>query len=347
MAKSSRFILVIDADGKPARQEISKLTDSVKEADNETKAFGKGGQLDGLISDLGDVDVSAKGIVGSLAGPGGAGAAALGLAGGLVVAAKAATDAAIEVDVLGTALNTDVETASRLATVFERVGIETNDIADIGLQISGALSDDVELAQKLGLTLGQAADPVTALKAGIDNWDFIDATTRASLFGEEGVRQISAIIAEGGNLTDLLNDVDDANVISEQDVLEARELNNEIKSLEEEFKGLALTVGQEVIPFVVDLAGKIRDLDPRDDAKTSLVEWGKLIYKPFMVGFDALVDGAEAGRDALVGTGDEVDEVVEKVEDIGPASRRVLDAAAARWTAMGATAKAEIDKIDA
>lgn len=347
MAKSSRFILVIDADGKPARQEISKLTDSVKEADNEAKAFGKGGQLDGLISDLGDVDVSAKGIVGSLAGPGGGAAAALGLAGGLVVAAKAATDAAIEVDVLATALNTDVETASRLATVFERVGIETNDIADIGLQISGALSDDVELAQKLGLTLGQAKDPVTALKAGIDNWDFIDATTRASLFGEEGVRQISAIIAEGGNLTDLLNEVDDANVISADDVREARELNNEIKALEEEFKGLALTVGQEVIPYVVDLAGKIRDLDPRKDAGTSLVGWGKLIYKPFMVGFDALVDGAENAKDALTDTGDEIDEVVKKVEEIGPASKRSLDASAQRWTAMGATAKAEIDKIDA
>ena len=356
MAKSSRFILVIDADGKPARQEISKLTDSVKEADNETKAFGSGGQLDGLVDDLGDVDLSVRGITNALTGKGGASVAALGLAGGMFAAAKSAADAAVEVDVLGTALNTDIETASRLATVFERVGIETNDIADIGLQISGALSDDVDLANRLGLTLGQAKDPVTALKAGIDKWDFLTATERASVFGEEGVRQISAIVAEGGDLQTMLNEVGEANIFTAEDAADARELNLEIAKMEEEFKGLALSLGQEVIPQVAGFAEALREVTagPGDkgwkgwgsDVAGAFKEYGQAIYNP-LYGFQKLTDAVRGNEDAMADADDVADDLRRRLESVAPASQRAQSAEAARWTALGADATAALNKIDA
>ena len=356
MAKSSRFILVIDADGKPARQEISKLTDSVKEADNETKAFGSGGQLDGLVDDLGDVDLSVRGITNALTGKGGASVAALGLAGGLFAAAKSAADAAVEVDVLGTALNTDIGTASRLATVFERVGIETNDIADIGLQISGVLADDVDLANRLGLTLGQAKDPVTALKAGIDNWDFLTAAERASVFGEEGVRQISAIVAEGGDLQTMLNEVGEANIFTAEDAADARELNLEIAKMEEEFKGLALSLGQEVIPQVAGFAEALREVTagPGDkgwkgwgsDVAGAFKEYGEAIYNP-LYGFQKLTDAVRGNEDAMADADDVADDLRRRLESVAPASQRAQSAEAARWTALGADATAALNKIDA
>ena len=348
MAKSSRFILVIDADGKPARQEISKLTDSVKKADDETKAFGKGGSFDGLLDDLGDVDLSVRGITSALAGKAGAGVAIAGLAGGLLAAAKSATEAAIEVDVLSTALDTDVETASRLATAFQRVGVETNDIADIGLQISGALSDDVEMAKRLGLSLRQANDPVTALRAGIDNWDFLTATERASVFGEEGVRQISAIIAQGGTLTELLNDVDPATVIDEQDVARARELDLEIRKMEEGLKGVALTVGQEVIPMLAEAAtslGEVRE-GPGDSGWTSWASSLGDLFTSTNVPLKALVDEAKELRDKIVSVTDEVGDLENEVWISSGGQKRSIDAVAARWSAMALEAKTAIDGID-
>ena len=355
MAKSSRFILVIDADGKPARQEISKLTDSVKKADNETKAFGEGGSFDGLLDDLGDVDVSVKGITNALTGRGGASVAALGLAGGLFAAAKSAADAAVEVDVLATALNTDVETASRLATVFERVGIETNDIADIGLQIAGALADDVELAGRLGLTLGQAKDPVTALKAGIDNWDFMTATERASVFGEEGVRQISAIVAEGGNLQTMLDEVGEANIFTAADAEEARELNLQIAKMEEEFKGLALSIGKEVIPAVADFTEGLREVVGGPAGKGwggwgkevtgFFKDYGEAIYNP-LYAFEELKDAVTDAGDEIETVGTVTDELRKKIEAVGPASRRAISAESSRWQALSTNATNAINEID-
>jgi hypothetical protein len=356
MAKSSRFILVIDADGKPARQEISKLTDSVKQADNETKAFGSGGQLDGLVDDLGDVDLSVRGVTNALTGKNGASVAALGLAGGLFAAAKSAADAAVEVDVLATALNTDIETASRLAAVFERVGIETNDIADIGLQIAGALSDDVELAERLGLTLGQAKNPVTALKAGIDNWDFLNATERASVFGEEGVRQISAIVAEGGDLQTMLDEVGEANVFTAEDAAEARELNLQIAKMEEEFKGLALSIGKEVIPAVADFTGGLREVvaGPGNKGWSGwgsevtgfFKDYGKAIYDP-LYSFKELKKAVTGAGDEIEEVGTVTDELRQRIEKVGPASARAIKAESKRWKALADAATEALDKVDA
>jgi hypothetical protein len=350
MAKSSRFILVIDADGKPARQEISKLTDSVKQADSEAKTFGKGGSFDGLIDDLGDVDLSVRGITSALTGKAGAGVAIAGLAGGLLAAAKSATEAAIEVDVLSTALDTDVETASRLATAFERVGVETNDIADIGLQISGALSDDVDMAARLGLTLRQANDPVTALRAGIDNWDFLTATERASVFGEEGVRQISAIIAQGGTLTELLNDVDEATVISEEDVARARELDLEIAKMEEGLKGAALVIGQEVIPLIGEAVSSLAEVREGPD-ESGWTSFGSSLFDLFTstnVQLKPVIDSVKDLRDKLNSvTYEDLAALENKVWISTGGQKRAIDATAERWGAMADAAKAAIDGVDA
>lgn len=348
MAKrASRYTLVIDADGKTAIREIGKVEKSLEDADDEVKALGDGGQLDGLLGSLNDVDVSAKGLASSLASGGPAGAA-VALGAGLVFAADAAADAAIEADVLATALDTDVETASKLVAVFKRVGIESNDIADIGLQIAGGMADNAELAERLGTTLSAVQDPVEALRAGIDGWDLLSATERATLFGEEGVRQISAIIAQGGSLEDLLNDVGSANVIDEDDVRKARELKAQVADLKQQWDGIALTIGQAALPVLTLFGDQIErfrvSLEDFPSAVADIAEWTANVTG-LTSAYGLLTDAAGGLGYATDDTLDLADATIDLADDVG-ASAKAVDAAGKRWQAMATDATGGLSEID-
>ena len=101
------------------------------------------------------------------------------------------------------------------------VGIEANDLTDIALQVTGALEDNPALAKALGLEVGKAIDPVEALRVVFVTWGFIDATTRAQLFGEDGVRPLGRLAAEGKSLEEILAGIEPTRIVDDIAVDEA------------------------------------------------------------------------------------------------------------------------------
>ena len=241
-SNTTRTYITIDANGKPAAAEIGKVEKAAQGLDEELDDVADSGRMDGLNE---GIDGLFQGLSKS-AGP----LAAGGLIAGLGVIVNEAKDAAIEAGTIATALDTTVEEASRLRAAFGDVGIEADELTDIALQIGGAVSEDTELAQRLGLTIAEAQQPVEALKAGIESWDFLSAQERAMLFGEEGVRQIARLVAEGKSLDDILAEVSDARVMSAEDVERAIELENTIADVKGLVEQLTLQIGGPLIDAI-------------------------------------------------------------------------------------------------
>ena len=215
MAKLDTFIN-IKVDGTAAVRDLGQVEKAAKGVDDELDNVGDQGRLGGLSAGL----ETAKGKLQAIAGPA--------VVGAVVAGVGAAIDKTIELGIaastVSTALDVSVEEASRLNAAFGDVGIEGNDLVDIALQIQGALETNTALTERLGVDMADVATPVDAIRIGIDNWDFLSATERASLFGEEGVRQISRMVAEGQTFDQILAGVSDIRIISEQDAARAREM---------------------------------------------------------------------------------------------------------------------------
>jgi len=242
----TKTYILIDANGKPAAGELQRVEDAAKDTDEAVEDIGAGG-MPGLQAGLD----GAIGKLGALAGPAGVGA----LVGGLISAGDKAADLAIEAGTVASTLDISVEEASRLTAAFGDVEIEANDLVDIALQVTGALEDSPALAQALGLEIGKAIEPVDALEAGIDNWNFLDATTRAQLFGEEGVRQLGRLAAEGESLEDILAGIDDTRIVDDQAVEDALEYKAAMAEIAGAWDSVAIYIGQSVVPLMTDVLG--------------------------------------------------------------------------------------------
>ena len=250
MAKLDTYIN-IDVNGTAAVTSLGKVENAVKGVDSEVDKtdqsltdMGSGDQMSGL-------DVAFEGLktkLGAMAGPAGAGA----LVAGLWSAGQQFADTAIEASTLATALDTSVEMASALNAAFGDVGIEMNDIADIALQITGAIQDDADLAAALGVKVGTVLEPVEALRVGIDRWDFLSATQRSKAFGEEGIRQISRMISEGETFEEIINGVNPVRIIDEREAEKAREFQRTVSDVKGIWEAMVITVGQEVVGAIND-----------------------------------------------------------------------------------------------
>ena len=238
MAKLDTFIN-IKVDGTAAVRDLGQVEKAAKGVDDELDNVGDQGRLGGLSAGLETV----KGKMQAIAGPA--------VVGAVVAGVGAAIDKTIELGIaastVSTALDVSVEEASRLNAAFGDVGIEANDIVDIALQIQGGLEDNADLTERLGVNMADIASPVDAVRVGIDNWDFLSATERATLFGEEGVRQISRMVAEGQTFDQILAGVSDIRIISEQDAARAREMAASMAELKGFVEGVTLTVGGSML----------------------------------------------------------------------------------------------------
>jgi len=238
--------LVIDADGKPAMRSLADLNREAEELDESLDDVNESGKLGGLSEGLEGVTDK----LGLLAGPAGVGA----LGAAFVAIGNKAADVAIEAGTIATALDVSVTEASRLNAAFGDVGIESNDLVDIALQISGAIASDAETAKALGVAVGEAVEPIAAIKLGIDRWDFLTPTQRASAFGEEGVRQISRMVAEGKSLDEILEGVSDTRLVSDDDLAAALSYKNAMADVEGAVEGVVLALSDGVIPALTTSA---------------------------------------------------------------------------------------------
>ena len=256
MAKLDTYIN-IDVNGNAAVAGLGKVERAARDVDTEIDDIG--GQGDEKMSLLASGTDALAGKMRDLAGPAAVGAVVT----GMVAAVEKTIELGVQADTIATALDITTEEASRLAAAFGDVGIEANDIVDIGLQIQGGLEDNTDLTDRLGVVMDDLKSPVDAIRVGIDNWDLLTPTERATLFGEEGVRQISRMVAEGQTLDEILAGVSDIRVISEDDAERARKMAASMAELKGLVEGITLTVGGNLLEAFENVQA-VADLLPGD-----------------------------------------------------------------------------------
>lgn len=212
-------------------------------------------QLDGSIGGIG-------GQLSALASPGGALAA---VGAGFVLAADKAATVAIEADNIASLTGDSVEEASRLNAVWKLTGADTKDLQDVLLQMNGVLSTNKDIAKQLGVNLNDGATVGQRFQQVADALDKIpDAAKRSQIasqvFGEEGVRQYNALRQAVGDVGDAMANVAEGQVISEDDVANAREFKAEMAKVKAELDAIITAIGQGVVPKLADMVGGVGDL---------------------------------------------------------------------------------------
>jgi hypothetical protein len=325
MAKLDTFVK-IDVNGQAAVAELGQIEKAAKDVDSQVESIGG----DGMAELSGSTD-ALMGKVGALAGPAGVGA----VGAALFAAADQAANVAIEAGTMSEALGISVEEASKINAAFSDVGLEMGDTVDIALQIGSAVEDDAALAETLGLKVGEAVTPVAALKAGIDRWDFLTPTQRAKAFGEEGVRQISRLIAEGKTLDEILASVEGTRVMTEDDVNQAIAFKETVADVMGLWQSMVITVGQEVMGAVEDLRSTLAflpgDVGSADLAFETLATTIGLVFNPIGTVIDKVKELRGESDDAATAVGDRV---VAAFENAGAAAET-----------MGNTAVGAIEEI--
>jgi len=346
MAKLDTFIN-IKVDGTAAVSELGQVEKAAKGVDDELDDVTDRGRLGGMASGLEAV----KGKMQAIAGPAVVGAVVAGVG----KAVERTIELGIQADTVATALNVTTEEASRLNAAFGDVGIEGNDLVDIALQIQGALEDNADLTERLGVNMADIGTPVDAIRVGIDNWDFLSATERASLFGEEGVRQISRMVAEGKTFDEILAGVSDIRIISQADARRAREMAASMAEMKGYIEGLTLTVGGsmleafENIQYVTDrlpgnlnaaataaeaftfaLSPALYTIGKVDDAAIKLVEtFGGKVGPEAQIVADAVQKAFLPVEEGINDVGTAADDTGEDVKDLGRTIGRAMSGAEA------------------
>ena len=313
-----RTVITIDANGKPAARGIDQVEKATEKLDDEVKEVGKS------FDDIADSASALPGPLGdigsALSGPGGAVAAAGLLVGALGKAAQEAMVTGQEAQTTAAALNSTVEEASRLNEAFGQFGIEANDAVDIALQITGALDANVETAEKLGFAVGEAIDPIEGVKAAIDNWDLLTPIERMELFGEEGVRQIAKMQADGRSLSDIMDSISDGQLIDTAEAARLEELASKTRELTALWDGIKTEIGVSTVEGLTDVKALLEDIGslfPEGMSEAILGEttgwdvFGELVKGSF-VQFAGLLN------DEVVGA---VDTTNEKFKDLGDAAQ--------------------------
>jgi hypothetical protein len=339
--------VVIEArDNATARlAKIKTALDEIDHADVDVEVGGldkMSGLLDKMPGKAGELASS----LGSL-GTGGAIAAGVGgVATLLFQAGQEAAQAATEAQSLGKYIGTSTEEASRLLTVLETVGVEAGDLKDIVGQVNGVMTQTPALAEELGIKL-EGANPAQVF---LDTYDAIrkieDPQRRLILmgqaFGEEGARQIGEVVARYGDLRKAMEDVNDSQVITDEDAAKAREYEAAMAKVTGEFKGLALTLGQDVLPIltaVADILGAIGTPGPQPGSMDQFVETFRKANTTFEEAQTRLTDMGFAAGDVAAA----LENAGLKHDDAGQKAKSLADqmGETARETRKAGTAAAQ------
>lgn len=267
----ARLVGNIEQDLEHARALFDKLdgkTGTVKLRADTGELDKASSKLSGLTDLAGELPGPLGEAAGLLGGAGGI-AAGAGLAAAAVVSlVDAATDAAIEAQTLANLTGASVENASRLLVVAKRAGIEYNDLADIAGQMNQVLAQQPELARQLGINLADGKDGIARMVEIVDTLSRSTMTAQeqalilSQLFGEEGVRQVAKLTTlVGTDLQKALDDVADTQVITADDVEQAQKFKEEWAETKALAQGVALELGQTLIPVLSDALGIVNEIN--------------------------------------------------------------------------------------
>lgn len=266
-------------------------------------------------------------------------AAELATAGAAAVSAFAATsvqkfqETALEAGNLADLMSTSAENASRWLEVADDFDIELNDLSDAFNNVAGKIAEGDEVIDDLGVTIerttsgavdmDQTMQNVIEAIAGIED-PAERARVAAVLLGEEGSRQFAELTGEAGALTDALNGVGEGNIVTDEQVREARELRDRMEDLRETVESVQLAVGSELVEAINTLGDAKDRLDPLlEDAPDQFGDLVDIVNQS--------VNPFEQLKNVLQGTGDIADDLSGKTSgSLGPSITRAgLDAVTA------------------
>lgn len=257
----------VEANAGDARGDLDAVAAQARELDGKSvKINVDSSGVDGLLGKLGDLSGSLGdmgGQIGELGGSlGSLGSAAgpLAIAGGFLAAADSAADMATSVQETANLTGDSLDFVSRLQGVWTSTGADVNDLQDVLLQMNGVLQTSPDLAAKLGINLNDGAgvgerftQVITALNTRIG--DTAERSQIASqAFGEEGVRQVNAMITSVGDLGTAMENIPEGKLVDEGDVQAAKQYQANITQVKQEFMAVVATVGNAVLPVINQLA---------------------------------------------------------------------------------------------
>jgi hypothetical protein len=233
------------------------------------KALGRAGERFPIIGQAAQrfgLDASAAG--GAAAGAATAAAGALVAFG--VQSVKAYTSAAREAGLLSEAMNIGTENASRWLETVKPYGVELGDIQDIFGNLAQLVKENDGVFAELGVTIAKNKDGTTDLSETtmrlIEQLGKIpDGAQRAALsqklFGEQGSRQMTALIAKSKDVRKEFDGLSDSLVFTEAEKDKAAEYDEVMRDVGQSVRELQMEVAQGLMPAVEDLAGAFQKLD--------------------------------------------------------------------------------------
>lgn len=210
---------------------------------------------------------------------------------------------------LSDATGLTVEEASRLAEVAGDIGIETG-VLETGIgKMNKVLGNSPELFEELGVQVAYAKDgTVDANETFLNVIDRLngikDPAERARVASEllgKGWQSMSELIAGGSDkLRKSLDEVSDAKVIDEDELIRARKYRENMDKLSDSFDDFAIAIGQNLVPILSDALGAVADLVDLVDKALSpagdIVQENKVIQEVL-----AVAEAAKATEDAWKG----------------------------------------------
>jgi len=238
-----------------AKATLDRIDSELRSLDGRTvrpKVAVDTSQLDALTTQLDQLGGGAATIGSGLTRAFQSPAALVGLmAGGLLLAGNRTADLALEAAQLAALTGNTVEEASKLNAVWKSSGADLGDLMDILANIAGVLQQTPELATKLGVdTKAPLIDQFLKIVDALGT-QYPNAADRAvaanQLFGEQGSRQVTALITRFGDLEAAITR---ASGLDQGDVDAARNQQEQVAKLTNEWNRFSQSMGSVVVPAV-------------------------------------------------------------------------------------------------
>lgn len=255
MAIRERLVYAIDFVTDTAQKGLKGFRQDIAQAEGATNKFKAGAS-------------SAMATVG-------ANAASLAVAGGTALAVfgakavQAFQETALEAGKFADATALSTEEASRWVEVAGDVGVSADVIQGAFLRMNKAIGDGGPVVEQYGLELKRTADGAadvngTMLDAIERIGGIVNPTERAAaaqaVFGRSYAEAAEIIFSNADQVKASLDAVSDAKVITDEELEKAREFRDTMDELKENSEGLAISIGQALVPVLADAAKAANDL---------------------------------------------------------------------------------------
>lgn len=266
MAFTERLALVIDAKAGGAISELNKLNAEINRVNTtQTQATGMTGMFERGLAKVGIQSNNTAALMN-------AGVTAAATAAGYAMlrfgqdSVKATTQLADSVRAVTQATGLSVERSSRLVAIFDDYGISSEAAAKSLSKFGRTIFDNSDALSEFGIqtaqtSTGQIDMERTLLRVADAYANITDPAARAALlneaFGRTG-RDLIPVLEQGRQgIVDLYAAVPDAQILSQEDLANARAYQLAVDNLNDVMMELQVTLGTELLPVLAESADSL------------------------------------------------------------------------------------------